>query len=177
MNTISIQHVIHNDTLVILTFKAARSGSTFFSTVLVKALQAMKTSLNKTAYLNWEPYCRVGCYQLKSPALMESELSTILSSNCTNMTENPDPPLCNTPNTHKKCCPIPNCHANHSRSAISVLSLNPRFRTACVGTRFYLHPSHGPPLQGCLTFVGQISLSLPTASITTMAVTPLMMET
>jgi len=121
------QHVIHNDTLVILTFKAARSGSTFFSTVLVKALQAMKTSLNKTAYLNWEPYCRVGCYQLKSPALMESELSTILSSNCTNMTENPDPPLCNTPNTHKKCCPIPKCHANHSRSAISLLSLNPRF--------------------------------------------------
>ena len=118
------QHITNNGTSIILTFKVARSGSTFFSDVIVRAFQAMK----RTAYLNWEPYGNSACYQLKSPVLMESELSTILSSNCNNITEDQDFPICNTPNTHKnKCCPVPKCSTNFNRSAISVLSLNPRF--------------------------------------------------
>lgn len=118
------QHRVQNETAsIILTFKAARSGSTFFFEVIKRSLQA----INRTAYFNWEPYCRVGCYQLKSPELMESELSTILSSNCTGTNTTIDPPLCYTPGTHKKCCPVPKCWRRFNYDAISVLSLNPRF--------------------------------------------------
>lgn len=115
--------VQNETTSIILTFKTARSGSTFFSDVIKRSLQAM----NRTAYLNWEPYGRVGCYQLKSPATMESELSTILSSNCTGTNTTIDPPLCDTPGTHKRCCPVPKCWRRFNYNAISVLSLNPRF--------------------------------------------------
>mmetsp|Transcript_15184 Transcript_15184/g.24950 ORF Transcript_15184/g.24950 Transcript_15184/m.24950 type:complete len:437 (+) Transcript_15184:128-1438(+) len=114
-------NIIKNETSIVLIFKVARSGSTFFSDVILRALQAM----NRPAYLNFEPYCREGCYHLKTHQLMEAELSTILSSNCTNTTE--DPPLCNTTDTHKKCCPVPKCHKKFNHSAIPVLSLNPRF--------------------------------------------------
>ena len=118
------QDRVQNETSsIILTFKVARSGSTFFSDVIKRSLQA----INRPAYLNWEPYCRTGCYQLKSPELMESELSTILSSNCTGTSNTVDPPLCFTPGTHKKCCPVPKCWKKHNYNAISVLSLNPRF--------------------------------------------------
>ena len=117
------QNVSKNETSIVLTFKVARSGSTFFTDVILRALQAMR----RPAYLNWEPYCRKGCYHLKTHQLMEAELSTILSSDCTNITEDQSPPLCNTTDTHNRCCPVPKCHKNFNHSAISVLSLNPRF--------------------------------------------------
>ncbi len=118
------QHRVKNETTsFILTFKVARSGSTFFSDVIKRSLQA----INRTAYLNWEPYGRVGCYQRKSPELMESELSTILSSNCTGTNTTIDPPLCDTPGTHRRCCPVPKCWKRFNYNAISVVSLNPRF--------------------------------------------------
>ena len=118
------QHVVmKNETTIVLTFKVARSGSTFFSDVIHRALKAMK----RTAYLNWEPYCREGCYHLKTHEIMESELSTILSSNCTNTTEEQQDPMCSITDTHKRCCPVPKCYKKFNHSAISVLSLNPRF--------------------------------------------------
>ena len=112
-----VDRMISNETSLILTFKAARSGSTFFTDVLMRSLQAMKRAAN----LNWEPYCRVGCYQVKSHILMDSELSAILSYNWIIITGY------NTLNPHKKCCPVPKCSTKFNRNATSVLSLNPRF--------------------------------------------------
>lgn len=114
--------LISNETSLILTFKVARSGSTFFTDVIIKALNTMK----KAANLHWEPYCRVGCYNRKSPIKMEKELSIISSSKCSNFTI--DPPICSTPGTHKKCCPVKKCQSpGFHPDAISVVSLNPRF--------------------------------------------------
>jgi hypothetical protein len=114
--------LISNDTSLILTFKVARSGSTFFTDVIMKALNTMK----KAANLHWEPYCRVGCYNRKSPIKMEKELSIISSSKCSNNTI--DPPICSTPGTHTKCCPVKKCQSpGFHPDAISVVSLNPRF--------------------------------------------------
>ena len=113
---------ISNDASLILTFKVARSGSTFFTDVIIKALSTMKRAAN----LHWEPYCRAGCYNRKSPIEMENELSIISSSNCS--TNTIDPPSCSIPGTHKKCCPVKKCHSPEFHpNAISVVSLNPRF--------------------------------------------------
>lgn len=112
------------DTSVILTFKVARSGSTFFTKVMMEALKTMKREAN----LYWEPYCDKNCYNRKSSDLIESELSTILSSNCADITQ--DDELCAIHGhvTKGKCCPVRKCSSrNFHRNAMSVVSLNPRF--------------------------------------------------
>ena len=82
---------------LILTFKVARSGSTFFTNVITNAI---KTTERKSR-LHWEPFCAAKCYHAMTTEEEEAELGFLVTGDCRGNEE-----VCK---SIRKCCSVPSC--------------------------------------------------------------------
>jgi len=120
----------HNNHTVVLTFKSARTGSTYFTDVIHKAIQST-TYQNATSI--WEPFSSKSCYHKHSRAIEEGYFKNMTRSFCqswpkSNITSTFQCELYPNKKSHKKCCPAHQCRPFHATDKeVSVVSLNPRF--------------------------------------------------
>eukprot|EP00751_Fragilariopsis_kerguelensis_P048309 CAMPEP_0171042284 /NCGR_PEP_ID=MMETSP0736-20130129/46206_1 /TAXON_ID=186038 /ORGANISM="Fragilariopsis kerguelensis, Strain L26-C5" /LENGTH=541 /DNA_ID=CAMNT_0011490821 /DNA_START=15 /DNA_END=1642 /DNA_ORIENTATION=+ len=66
--------------VVVLTFKVARTGSTYFTDVINKAIQSTVTHQRVTTI--WEPFCSTTCYHKQSRAREEEYFKNMTTSFC-----------------------------------------------------------------------------------------------
>jgi len=128
--------------VVVLTFKVARTGSTYFTDVINKAIQSTVTHQRVTTI--WEPFSSRpsssrNCYHKQSRAREEEYFKNMTTSFCqpsvwpkskSNITST-FRPRCDVyfnSKTKNKCCPAHSCRPFHAtEKEFSVVSLNPRF--------------------------------------------------
>jgi len=103
-------------------FKAARTGSTFFTNVLTKTIKQTK----RPASMLWEPFCSSACNATsKSESYFEKSLHKLLTEKC--VLEN----KCYDKQSCSMCHPERGCHApikhNKYGKHVSITAANPRF--------------------------------------------------
>ena len=119
-------------------FKAARTGSHFFTNVLTNAIKQTKRPVSTL----WEPFCSSACNSTsKSKSYFEESLHKLLTERCVLENKCYDKQSCG------KCHPERGCHVpfEHSKygKLVSITAANPRFFNPAIDWNNVFHGIRG----------------------------------
>lgn len=117
----------------VFAFKAARTGSTFFTTTLTQTIKKM----GRPAVMYWEPYCHEDCNAVEMPReQVENGLKSLMTQACSVKR-----PMKTLPRnkTKAKCAPEAFCQPAEHNNTVFLSAANPRFFNRTVQWENVLH--------------------------------------
>jgi len=118
-------HITNSPLKSIFAFKAARTGSTFFTNVIISTI--LQTQHPASAY--WEPYAAAVC---KGPQVQTERHEDVLRALLTK--------ICSTPGEFSKCEPNKSCEVAENNDTVFITATNPHFLNPVLNWNRVLDP-------------------------------------